>query len=144
MEGMKKHFQKKLRHREQVVARQTKHLAALLGEDVPGTESPVVAGAAGPRVSAYAESLLNRKAAGLAILAPVQRTPIKQERWGSEWISTLEASRRTGYSQRHIQSLCEEGFFIAREEWRQRPPIPGRRQGGRLYVAVEALRKLQG
>jgi hypothetical protein len=85
-----------------------------------------------PRLSQYAESLLNRK------------PKIENQKFPHGWLRTAEVARRFGYSRRNIQRLCEEGFFVHGEEWRQRAPIPGIRQGGIILINPAALRKLEG
>jgi len=61
-----------------------------------------------------------------------------------EWISTAEAARLTGYSRRHILTLCDQGFFIEGADWKQRPPRPGSDQGGRIRIRRSALSRLEG
>ena len=62
----------------------------------------------------------------------------------SKWIGTAEAARKTGYSQRRIAALCDEGFFVAGVDWRQRAPKPGLRHGGRKWIRRAALSRLDG
>lgn len=58
-----------------------------------------------------------------------------------DWISTALAAKLTGYSQRNIQRLCDEGFFAQGTDWCQRPPRPGARQGGVIWLRRSALKK---
>ena len=92
-----------------------------------------------PRLSSYADSLLNRKPAGANQPAPEdpRDRPVPQS-----WLTTLQVSRRTGYSIRHIQNLCDQGFFREGEDWKQRPPRPGVSRRGRIFINPEALKKL--
>ena len=87
-----------------------------------------------PRISSYAVSLLDRKSEGANLQAPPQR----------DWLTTSEASRLSGYSVRHIQNLCELGFFREGEEWKQRQPRPGVSRGGRILIKSSVIKKLDG
>lgn len=89
-----------------------------------------------PRISSYAETLLSRKAAASGA------SPDENRKTEEEWITTSEAARLSGYSRRHIRNLCEQGFFAEREEWKQRRPCPGSRQGGIIRIHRDALKKL--
>lgn len=60
-----------------------------------------------------------------------------------EWITTAMAAKLTGYSRRQIHSLCDRGFFIEGLDWKQRPPCPGCRAGGRIRIRRSALKKLE-
>lgn len=60
-----------------------------------------------------------------------------------EWITTATAAKLTGYSRRQIHALCDHGFFIEGREWRQRPPCPGHRAGGWIWLRRSALKKLE-
>lgn len=81
-------------------------------------------------ISTYAQALVNRKS--------------KIENSIDEWIGTAEAVKLTGYSERTIQRLCDEGFFAPGIDWKQRPPMAGKRQGGRIFILRSALKKLEG
>lgn len=102
-----------------------------------------------PRLSPYAETLINRKAEienqkrAAELLAAAQ--PSNADRQASkDWLSTPEASRISGYSVRQIQNLCDNGFFLEGEEWKQYPPRPGIRRGGIIRIRASALKKLDG
>jgi hypothetical protein len=83
----------------------------------------------------YAERLLSRaNGSGAAAASSVL---------SSEWIPTASVAKLTGYSQRHIRALCDQGFLIEGREWKQRPPCPGCRQGGRILIRRSALKKLE-
>lgn len=87
------------------------------------------------RLTPYAERLLARSNDSPAAAAS---PPLS-----AEWIQTAIAAKLTGYSKRHIRALCDQGFFIEGREWKQRPPCPGRRQAGRIFIRRSALKKLE-
>lgn len=96
--------------------------------------------AALPRISSYAVSLLNRKAQGAN-----QNPPAAAERVVPKtWLTTLQVSRQSGYSIRHIQNLCDQGFFLEGDDWKQRLPRPGVARRGRIFINPDALKKLDG
>ena len=97
--------------------------------------------AALPRISSYAVSLLNRKSADATQPAHevLRDRPVPQS-----WLTTLQVSRRSGYSIRHIQNLCDQGFFREGEDWKQRLPRPGVSRRGRIFINPAALKKLDG
>lgn len=82
----------------------------------------------------YAERLLARSN-GSAVPASAALS--------GEWLQTAMAAKLTGYSRRHIVALCDQGFFIEGREWKQRPPCPGMRQGGRIWIRRSALKRLE-
>ena len=84
-----------------------------------------------PRLTPYAEQLLSRTRAPASPPHP------------SEWITTTTAARLTNYSIRWIIGLCDRGFFVEGQEWKQRPPCPGFRKGGRIWIKRSALKKLE-
>ena len=88
------------------------------------------------RLTPYAEHLLARSAGSHAGNSSATA--------GAEWITTGAAAKLTGYSQRHIETLCDEGYFVEGKEWRQRRPTPGSDRGGRIFVKHSALRKMEG
>jgi hypothetical protein len=94
-----------------------------------------------PRISSYADSLLNRKSAGASQPAPAPEDP-RARPVPRSWLTTLQVSLRSGYSVRHIQSLCDNGFFREGEDWKQRPPRPGISRRGRIFINPDALKKL--
>ena len=84
------------------------------------------------RLTPYADRLLARAS-----------TPSTQEP-PTEWITTTMAAKLTNYSIRWITSLCGNGFFVKGQEWKQRPPCPGFRKGGQIWIKRSALKKLDG
>ena len=98
--------------------------SAALGEKMPAAT-----------LTPYAERLLARSNGSVAAATSAALS--------REWILTAMAAKLTGYSQRHIQALCDQGFFIEGREWKQRPPCPGRRQGGYIWIRRSALKKLE-
>ncbi|HLX69148.1 MAG TPA: hypothetical protein VKV04_05920 [Verrucomicrobiae bacterium] len=95
--------------------------------------------AALPRISSYAISLLDRKSADAT-----QPTPddLPDQPIPKSWLTTRQASRRSGYSIRHIQNLCDQGFFLEGEDWKQRPSRPGISRRGHIYINPAAIKKL--
>jgi hypothetical protein len=91
-----------------------------------------------PRISSYAVSLLNRKSTN-ANQPSIDATdrPVPQS-----WLTTQQVARRSGYSMRHIQNLCDLGFFLEGEDWKQRSSRPGVSRRGRIYINPAALKKL--
>ena len=83
-----------------------------------------------PRLTPYAEQLLARSTA--------------PEPPPSEWITTTVAAKLTNYSIRWITALCDNGFFVEGQEWKQRPACPGFRKGGQIRIKRSALKKLEG
>jgi len=83
----------------------------------------------------YALSLMARKDAAAQ---PAQSVPEPDD-----FISSEEFARLSGYSRRHIQTLCDEGFFVNGVDFKQRPPKPGSDQGGRIRIRKAALKKLE-
>jgi hypothetical protein len=83
------------------------------------------------RITPYAEQLLARTAAHVSEAPP------------SEWITTTMAARLTNYSVRWIRGLCDKGFFVEDQDWKQRPPCPGFRNGGQIWIKRSALKKLE-
>lgn len=102
-----------------------------------------------PRLSSYAETLINRKSEienqkRAAELLAGRQPPNTIRHAPDAWLGTAEASRISGYSVRQIQNLCDSGYFLEGEEWKQRTPRPGGRQGGRIRIRASALKKLDG
>ncbi len=60
-----------------------------------------------------------------------------------EWITTTLAGALTNFSRRWINALCDKGFFVEGKEWKQRPPCPGFRKGGMIWIQRSALKKLE-
>jgi len=60
-----------------------------------------------------------------------------------DWISTGAAAKLSGYSRRHIYTLCDHGFFVAGRDWKQRPQCTGPR-AGIVMIRRDALQKLNG
>lgn len=81
-------------------------------------------------LTSYAEQLLAKQSQNRAA--------------GPDWIGSAEAARLSGYSPRQIRRLCDEGFFIEGEDWKQRPSKPGRNHAGRIRIRRAALKKLDG
>jgi hypothetical protein len=106
--------------------------------DAPPARKRIPRPAALPRISSYAVSLLNRK--------PATATPptddLRDQPIPKSWLTTRQASRRSGYSIRHIQTLCDQGFFREGEDWKQRPPRPGVSRRGHIYINPDAIKKL--
>lgn len=94
--------------------------------------------AALPRLSSYALSLLDRKSDS----AQKSAGDLQDQVVPTSWLTTRQASRRSGYSIRHIQNLCDLGFFLEGEDWKQRPPRPGVSRRGHIYINPAALKKL--
>jgi hypothetical protein len=86
-------------------------------------------------ITPYAEKLLSR--------LPRTQSPTSTSRQHlTEWVNTAEASELSGYSRRQIQTLCDTGFLIEGEDWKQRRPRPGGKQGGLIRIRRSALQKL--
>lgn len=96
--------------------------------------------AALPRISSYAVSLLNRKTQNAN-----QNPPAPADRAVPQtWLTTRQVSRQSGYSIRHIQNLCDQGFFLEGDDWKQRAPRPGLERRGRIFINPDSLKKLDG
>ncbi len=85
-------------------------------------------------ITPYAEQLLVR--------AGRIQPPANAARERDNWLTAAEASELSGYSRRQIQNLCDSGFLIEGEDWKQRQPSPGKRQGGLIRIKRTALQKL--
>ncbi len=85
-------------------------------------------------ITPYAERLLTQTGRG--------QSPSEAPQELKEWLNTAEAAKLSGYSRRQIQNLCDGGFLVEGEDWKQRKPIPGRRQGGLIRIRRSALQKL--
>jgi hypothetical protein len=92
------------------------------------------------QVTDYARQLIAQKAARAAAAQPSPLVAGPAE----DWIGTAEAATLSGYSQRRIHALCDEGFFVAGVDWKQRPPMKGFRNGGFIKLRRSALKKLEG
>lgn len=92
-----------------------------------------------PRISSYAEALLDRQSS-----TANPKSQLTNAEPSCAWISTTDAARLSGYSIRQIQNLCEQGYFIEGEEWKQRPARHGVSRGGRIFIHPAAMKKLNG
>ncbi len=101
----------------------------------PATGAPALrvhgVGGSHPHLTPYAEHLLSRTH------APSPPDP------PAEWITTITAAKLTNFSRRWISGLCDKGFFVEGQEWKQRPPSPGFRSGGMIWIKRSALKKLE-
>jgi len=88
----------------------------------------------------YAVRLIQKSEARHSSSQPAAQNPPPAE----DWITTTEAADISGYSQRRIQALCDEGFFVAGADWKQRPAMDGKRSAGRIFIRRSALKKLEG
>jgi len=85
-------------------------------------------------ITPYAEQLVAR--------ARRIHSPANAACQGEDWLTAAEASKLSGYSRRQIHNLCDSGFLIEGEDWKQRQPSPGKRQGGLIRIRRSALQKL--
>lgn len=88
------------------------------------------------KLTPYAEQLLARSHGA----QPGAPSPALAD----DWITTDAAAKLTGFSRRHIYSLCDNGFFIEGKEWWQRPASPRADRAGKVLIRRAALKKLEG
>lgn len=88
-----------------------------------------------PKLTPYAQQLLSRSH------GPKPGAPSRAR--SGDWLTTTAAAKLTGYSRRHIYTLCERGFFVEGKEWKQRPILRGMDRAGKIRIQRAALKKLE-
>ena len=117
-------------------------MSALIGGSVERVAQPAAPPAAPPTATpSWAARMLAKAGLTAAQVAPAASAHVAPE---EDWISTSEAGKILGKSQRRIQSICDEGVLLQPiKDWRKLPPKPGVRQGGHYQIRRASVMRLE-